>query len=277
LPQPNFLAYSLGMNVTCPQCKARYNLTAAQIGPSGRSLKCARCGHQWFVAPEVQGPASEPGAEVGPGDNTPDGDATPPLPPANGLGLDELAYVGQTPGWNRRYGMRLLVWLSAAVVLLGAGLGIALWLLLTQPNAPLATGPAAITDPQPAGLVLSDLKRDVQQDGSLVILRFTGNVTNTGNNVATLPEIRVQLLDAKGIELDFWPAEVEKPTLQPGETTHWSVRFLNPQLDRIATFRAFFKTTGNRLTPAAVHNTPASPTTVPSATAPANPGGPIED
>ena len=276
------------MNVTCPQCEARYNLTPAQLGAKGRSLKCARCGHQWFVAPEVQGPADED-ATIAAGDNSPDGEATPPVPPANTLGLDELAYVGQTPGWSRRFGRSLLVWLSTAVVVLGAGLALALYLLLSQPNGPAAgLGPAPITDPQPGNLVLSDLKRDVQQDGSLVILRFTGTVTNSGDNPATLPELRVQLLDAKGIELDFWPAEADKPSLQPGESTNWSVRFLNPQLDRIATFRAFFKTTGNKLAPAAVVSATApaplaeSATTAPilptgSATVPANGSGTLQD
>lgn len=238
------------MLTSCPSCTTRYNLTAAQLGTKGRNLKCAKCGHQWFVPPE------EPNPE-------PDLDIPPPIPPTNGVGLDEMAFVGNQPVWWRKFGASLTLWLVLAVGALAFSLAVALWLLLApQEGGPLTTGPAAITDPQPTNLTLSNLTRDIQEDGALVILRFTGTVTNNGKTTQPLPELRLQLLDAKGIELDFWPADVAKPSLEAGESARWTARFLNPPLERIATWRAFFKTAPSApLIPATVAETNATKTT----------------
>lgn len=228
------------MLITCPECSTRYNLTAAQIGPQGRTLKCAKCGHSWFVPPEETVPAEL--------------DIPPPLPPQNPVGLDELAFVGSQPAWYRKFGANLTVWLMLAVLALGVALGVAMWMLMAPEEADSdGFGPAEITDPQPQNLVLSDLSRDIEEDGNLVILKFSGTVTNNGSTAQTLPELRLQLLDAKGIELDFWPADIAKTMLEAGESAPWTARFLNPPLERIANWRAFFKTqTGAPLTPAHV-------------------------
>jgi predicted Zn finger-like uncharacterized protein len=36
------------MQVTCPACQARYAVDPLAIGPSGRTVQCARCSHRWF-------------------------------------------------------------------------------------------------------------------------------------------------------------------------------------------------------------------------------------
>ena len=35
------------MFVTCPSCSSRYVVDPAKIGPNGRAVKCAKCGHTW--------------------------------------------------------------------------------------------------------------------------------------------------------------------------------------------------------------------------------------
>ena len=47
------------MQVTCPQCGARYAVDPAAIGPSGRTVQCARCSHRWFEKVEAA-PAASP-------------------------------------------------------------------------------------------------------------------------------------------------------------------------------------------------------------------------
>ena len=53
------------MIIACPSCNARYAVDAAKIGVSGRTVKCAKCGHAW----------AQPGVE-------PDADMAPPEEPS---------------------------------------------------------------------------------------------------------------------------------------------------------------------------------------------------
>lgn len=230
------------MTVTCPQCGTRYNLTPKQLGTTGRNLKCARCGNQWFVPPVLKA--------------QPDTDLPPPLPPINTLGLEEMgnfATAGRTPQWKRKWG-HLLPWLFGALLTFGLAGWIGYNILMAPP--PAATGPAPITIPQPETLELHGITREIIQQGNINILRIAGTLTNSGNTAAAVPELRVQLLDARGVELDFWPAEVGKGTLASGETIPWQARFLNPPLERLATYRVFFT------------QSPAKPVTAPAAQPP---------
>jgi predicted Zn finger-like uncharacterized protein len=47
------------MQVTCPQCGARYAVDPSAIGPSGRTVQCARCSHRWFETVKAA-PAAPP-------------------------------------------------------------------------------------------------------------------------------------------------------------------------------------------------------------------------
>ncbi|WP_417667781.1 zinc-ribbon domain-containing protein [Roseibium sp.] len=40
------------MKIKCPDCSTSYDIKPAILGTEGRSVKCARCGNRWFVAPK---------------------------------------------------------------------------------------------------------------------------------------------------------------------------------------------------------------------------------
>ncbi|WP_269584946.1 zinc-ribbon domain-containing protein [Roseibium sp. Sym1] len=40
------------MKIKCPDCSTSYEISAEAVGAEGRSVKCAKCGNRWFVAPE---------------------------------------------------------------------------------------------------------------------------------------------------------------------------------------------------------------------------------
>lgn len=40
------------MMITCPDCSTAYRVSAAALGPDGRSVKCARCGTRWHASAE---------------------------------------------------------------------------------------------------------------------------------------------------------------------------------------------------------------------------------
>lgn len=39
------------MQVTCPNCGARYAVDPLAIGPNGRTVQCVRCSHRWQERP----------------------------------------------------------------------------------------------------------------------------------------------------------------------------------------------------------------------------------
>lgn len=39
------------MQITCPNCGARYAVDPLAIGPSGRTVQCMRCNHRWRERP----------------------------------------------------------------------------------------------------------------------------------------------------------------------------------------------------------------------------------
>ncbi len=216
------------MIVTCPSCDTRYNLTAQQVGPKGRKIRCASCQHEWQQPPlEIE-------------ESTP----KPPLPPQS-----QFTHTPSDAEILSKKWITLGIGLVVTVVLIL--LGSLIWLLKDSSSTNTIAAYSNVyssnsntsTDPiyTPTGLVMSGIERDVVEDANLTILLFRGKVTNTNSTITHIPEIRVQLLDKKGIELDFWPADIQKTTLKPGETTPWTVRFLNPPLDRIHQYKAFFK------------------------------------
>ncbi|GAB2176210.1 zinc-ribbon domain-containing protein [Dongia sp. agr-C8] len=58
------------MIVSCPACATRFSLDASLLGPNGRNVRCAKCGHRWRQEPptpieplppvELETPAQEP-------------------------------------------------------------------------------------------------------------------------------------------------------------------------------------------------------------------------
>jgi predicted Zn finger-like uncharacterized protein len=96
------------MQVTCPQCGARYAVDPSAIGPSGRTVQCVRCSHRWFETVKAAPAAS-------------------PLPPPNerpvpdfvirpqshySAGLPAISPPRRTVHWGR--------WAAAAAVLIVA-------------------------------------------------------------------------------------------------------------------------------------------------------------
>ena len=40
------------MLLTCPSCETSFRVKPEALGPSGRTVRCARCHTNWFAAPE---------------------------------------------------------------------------------------------------------------------------------------------------------------------------------------------------------------------------------
>lgn len=53
------------MILNCPECSTRYLLSSAAIGEEGRTLRCAKCSHEWFQEPETEHGAPYESLEAG--------------------------------------------------------------------------------------------------------------------------------------------------------------------------------------------------------------------
>ncbi|WP_026868474.1 DUF3426 domain-containing protein [Inquilinus limosus] len=207
------------MIVTCPSCSTRYLVDPAAIGPDGRRVKCARCGHIWresLVEPVPPPPAEPQPVLVGPA-------ATQAAPSAVGH-ITNLPVV-ITP--RRRDGPA--VGLALAVLLIGglAGVGyfardsivrfwppaIRLYDTIGVPvTEPIQTGALG------RGLVLRGLEvRRVAGNGAEQVV-VTGRVENRALVTRPVPPIEVRLLDASRAVVARTPLVVTTETLAPDQS-----------------------------------------------------------
>src|SRR5476649_790743 len=91
------------MIVTCPKCEARYAVDPLAIGPSGRTVQCARCDNRWFQ--RVEGPPAPPDLLIRP--PTSRGTSSLPVP------------IAAPP--ESHWGKKVLTSLVVLVLLGGAG------------------------------------------------------------------------------------------------------------------------------------------------------------
>jgi predicted Zn finger-like uncharacterized protein len=94
------------MQVTCPQCGARYAVDPSAIGPSGRTVQCARCSHRWFETVKAA-PAAPP---LPPPDERPVPDFVIRPQSHYSAGLPAISPPRRTVHWDR--------WIAAAAVLI---------------------------------------------------------------------------------------------------------------------------------------------------------------
>lgn len=94
------------MQVTCPQCGARYAVDPSAIGPTGRTVQCARCSHRWFEKVEAA-PAAPP---IPPRDERPVPDFVIRPQSQYSAGLPAISPPRRTVHWGR--------WVAAAAVLI---------------------------------------------------------------------------------------------------------------------------------------------------------------
>jgi predicted Zn finger-like uncharacterized protein len=94
------------MQVTCPQCGARYAVDPAAIGPTGRTVQCARCSHRWFETVKAA-PAASP---LPPPGERPVPDFVIRPQSHYSAGLPAISPPRRTVHWGR--------WIAAAAVLI---------------------------------------------------------------------------------------------------------------------------------------------------------------
>jgi predicted Zn finger-like uncharacterized protein len=232
------------MILTCPQCATRYQTDAAKFAPSGRKVRCAKCGHVWHQ--DAPAPEPEPVSDVFVADTPPEPIATPPVPPApvdvavarpvayapNPV-ISREAVVPPAPRLPSNLPMRLAVgagWLALVAIILLIG-----WSALRFRQQIATVWPQSASLYSAVGLRANASGINIEdvayhrgfEDGQSV-LSVTGMLTNTSTRELPVPQLRVALIDDDRRELYHWSFVPGAMTLKPGQTTKFLTRLSNP-------------------------------------------------
>jgi predicted Zn finger-like uncharacterized protein len=202
------------MILVCPTCRTRYKVDDETVSvPSGRTVRCANCGHSWHYMPPPPAPQLarlreriQATAETSPL-------AAAPRP----------AITAPTPPRRRHSG---LGW-AVLILLIGGAVAAA----IIERDTIVALVPQAArfyemvglkTLPLGAGLDIANVVSTRNADGLIV----EGDITNKLGTPRGVPHLRVALRDGNQKELVFKIVDPPRERLLPGEVSHFVVGFL---------------------------------------------------
>jgi predicted Zn finger-like uncharacterized protein len=237
------------MILTCPQCSTRYQIDDAKFPADGRTVRCAKCGHQWFQ----QAPRREPEPETTPAvTEAPSTPASPPPPPPPASpppqpgpeALRRAAFTAPATAPARREsvgpraapGERLSIaagWIALAAILL-----LIVWGAVRYRDAIASAWPqsssfyAALGMPVNArGLSFTGVSYRRDTEAGQLVLTVNGNLVNVSSREIAVPEIEVVLSDNDRHRLDRWVFSPGVPKLKPGQRIAFTTRRTNPPPD----------------------------------------------
>lgn len=195
----------MSMLITCPTCATRYTVSAASVGPEGRKVRCAKCGHTWQQY------------------------RVPDRATAETMGIDDEATELRMPtretraaGGGRAGKRRLPVgWIAFGVVAAGLAVGgvlardaiVGAW----PPSARLYDLVGLAVDPPGAGLKLQGVRSEHRVENGSALLIVEGRIVNDSDRERAVPKLRAVTLDAEKKPLKTWTIEPSQNGLLPGE------------------------------------------------------------
>ena len=205
------------MILSCTACSTRYVVDPRLLGPEGRVVRCAKCGHQWHQAAPLELPSSLDEPEAPP--------AVPPrFTPRPGTNLPAFPRRPRAPGVAVAWAALAL----AVFVLAVAGVAARQTVVAAWPPAERlydAIGLAA--DPPGTGLEFRNVTtaRRLESDREVVVVE--GDVVNVSNRDRLVPRLRAALT-AGDHELSNWTFDATQSRLLPGESARFVTRTDEP-------------------------------------------------
>jgi len=218
------------MILSCPVCRTRYLVDEGSLhGQSGRTVRCASCGHTWHQREPAEPPVKEDAANAG-GRIEPALEV-PPRPPA-ALEVQPRPRPVPQPHrqdedrkrWGRLRWLVVAVLLALAVlagVVVARGAVVALW----PPAARLYSLAGLPAEPPGLGLKIENLVPSRTPEG----LTIEGDIANSGRTTKDLPRLRVTLRDSADKEVQFKIIDPPQPRLAPGAVAHFKTPFDHPE------------------------------------------------
>jgi predicted Zn finger-like uncharacterized protein len=230
--------------VSCPACATRFSLDASLLGPTGRNVRCAKCGHRWRQEPpapieplppvELDKPAEEPPAGMAPGLAALLSGREQQQPSAAQVVIPPKLKPAQP---KRKVG----VW--PWILLLGilCGLGVAAYIYQGQivrmfPAAQSIFGLFGGSSDATRVLQIGNLKSEKRSG----FLSVRGDVFNPSDYPLKVPPLQVVALDANSIPLGAaFMFRTQEAEIAPGETITFRIPFEN-QPEGMKGFRVTF-------------------------------------
>ena len=168
------------MILTCPNCETQYFADDSTIGESGRTVKCAACGHSWFVAP--------PGM---------DAEASGPNPAAA-----HEVYRERVREQRRRKSRAaaVLSWLVTAVLFFSLGVAAIMFrndVVKVFPRAAVAYKMAGFTVNR-FGIEFDSIERSRTFNDTIPVVTVSGKAVNVARTTVDTPLVKVELKDERG-------------------------------------------------------------------------------
>lgn len=200
------------MILTCSNCSTQFSINEAALGTQGRKVKCSRCAHTWFQAPQ----AKQDDFPIIETDNGQPATAPAPTPASN---------VEEMPRPPRPAPLKTIqppkpagAALKIAVIILGimmmSSAGLAALPYLHQPKLlkNLGLGETKHYAMQKIGMKVTPTENRRQT------LAFIGEVTNTSNEDLPSPIVYIILTDKFGHHMTTLPYSFSVATIKAGES-----------------------------------------------------------
>lgn len=189
------------MILTCEKCQTRYLVKPASISAKGQIVKCAKCSHSWFQAPEGSPPPDvqqEPPEKIAP---IPKGSALPVIQPKPSAPhwlkvaamCTFLITLGSIPVFYYDNALKLVPQIEAVYETLGV--------------------------PSTQGLGFENLA--LQEAGGNTYL-LKGTLINASKTSRTMPNLRIKVLDKQNKVLHTIMLKSSGETLTAGESFDFS-------------------------------------------------------
>lgn len=263
--------------LSCPSCSSQYFADDSAIGETGRMVRCAACGHAWFAKPELSleqeidasGLSREQVERMRQSHEAP-----AEVSPHMAIRERELA--------KKRTGSRLaaaVAWTGSAAIFFAAGAT-----AVVQRDAIVDIWPQASTayamaglDVNPFGLEFTSVDAQRTFEGTTPVLDIRGSVLNITEAYRSSPEVRVDLRDDNGRDIDSVLIVLDSDVVPPGGEALFSARLDAPPLEAFDLAVSFVKPDGNNVAQGGYEMVDVSPQAVEDTPEGESYGGPDTD